>query len=163
MPINTRGGKKTKKTKNKSSESSGKKTVDQIENELKKYNIIYFYGKVIRRLGGCPPILLVNCDDGKERKCIVRGKFIKKVWIKQDDIVLISCGDNISEGGEIYYKYNVQEISILESRNLLSNLKSKKNNDDSDDIIFTNVLDNEDIINNEKNNHDNVDIDLDDI
>ena len=87
------------------------------------------YGKVSARLGGKPPILLIECEDGVERKCVVRGKMIKKVWMNPGDIVLINYNRESSEctGGEISRKYTPDEVSKLKKLNEITSLSFKGN------------------------------------
>ena len=38
---------------------------------------------------GCDRIM-VNCQDGKQRLCRIRGKMKRRVWIRNGDVVLVS-------------------------------------------------------------------------
>ena len=90
------------------------------------------YGTVVKRLGGRPAYILILCEDGVERKCVVRGKFTKKVWLNPNDVVLINYNkDNDNLKGEIEVKYTPQEVSKLKREGLLSNVLSQKSNIDS--------------------------------
>lgn len=108
MPRNLFGGNKAKRGKNRPRRDTGNKSIRIKEEELE------LYGKVIARAGGAPPILDVMCEDGKQRRCVVRGKFAKKVWMNKDDIILITCSDESGESGEVTCKYNPSEVSRLE-------------------------------------------------
>ena len=98
------------------------------------------YGVVSKRLGGKPAYILVTCEDGVDRKCVVRGKFTKKVWMNPDDIVLINYNkDNDNLKGEIETKYSPQEVSKLKRMGELFALKLKNNEQNEDDnIVFGN-------------------------
>ena len=98
------------------------------------------YGIVSKRLGGKPAYILVTCEDGVDRKCVVRGKFTKKVWMNPEDIVLINYNkDNDNLKGEIETKYSPQEVSKLKRMGELFALKLKNTQQDEDDnIVFDN-------------------------
>ena len=107
MPRNTRGGNKAKRGKNapRTSNKALRTKDSNNENEL--------YAKVINRAGGSPPIIVVLCEDGKERHVVVRGKFAKRVWMNKDDIVLITLNTESGDSGEITEKYSPGEVSRL--------------------------------------------------
>lgn len=130
MPRNTRGGNKAKRGKNAPrSNNRALRTKDSSnEHEL--------YAKVISRAGGSPPIIVVQCEDGKERHVVVRGKFSKKVWMNKDDIVLITLNADSGESGEITVKYNPGEVSRLEQINEI-NSTTFGAEDHNDHITFT--------------------------
>ena len=128
MVRNIFGGNKAKRKKN----------VSRPKNKslrLKDSSTLELYGKVLKRLGGNPPILLVLCEDGKERRCVVRGKFTKKVWMNPDDFVLITCSSEIGDGGEISCKYEKSEILQLEEKKEIDFSKFNKNEEIG--IFFT--------------------------
>ena len=91
-------------------------------------------------MGGRPAYILILCEDGIERKCIVRGKFNKRVWFNENDYVLITYNQTTSEqSGEIEHKYFPHEVAQLVSRGELDDEKFKQNDnvDDNDlGIIF---------------------------
>ena len=94
------------------------------------------YAKVLKRLGGKPPYLECLCEDGVDRRCVVRGKFIKKVWMNIDDIVLINYNkDNDNLKGEIELKYTPEQVSKLKRSGKLSFI-SNNLDDDENNIIF---------------------------
>ena len=130
MPRNLRGGNKAKRGKN-----IGRQKNKSLR--LKDANCLELYAKVIKRLGGSPPIILVLCEDGKERRCVVRGKFAKKVWMNTDDYVLITCNSEAGEGGEISCKYNSSEVSQLEAKGEITSQMFNKD-DENSNITFTN-------------------------
>lgn len=111
MPRNTRGGNKAKRGKNAPRTNNRALRTKDSSNELE------LYAKVINRAGGSPPVIVVLCEDGKERRVVVRGKFTKKVWMNKDDIVLITLNCESGDSGEITVKYNPTEVSRLEQIN----------------------------------------------
>lgn len=100
------------------------------------------YGKVTARLGGKPPILEIECEDGKSRTCVVRGKMIKKCYMNPGDIVLINYNKDLP-GGEIEKKYSEQEISKLKKLGEISNdtFKNTTNENGESNVEFTEISD----------------------
>ena len=156
MPKNFRGGNKTKRGKNIPRNNTSRILRKKKEADLE------IYGKIISRLGGNPPIVKVIGEDKKERNCVVRGKFQKKVWMNPGDIVLIICNTDIGESGEVAWKYNETEVSLLEQCNEIVST-SFGDNDDDDLVQFTNDTDQLNIFSSEGNQNDNDLIDFDDI
>jgi len=66
--------------------------------------------------------LVVNCTDGKTRLARIRGKFKKKVWIRNGDIVLVAPWDFQDDRADIVWRYNEGEVKWLKSRGYLSGL-----------------------------------------
>lgn len=130
MPRNTRGGNKAKRGKNMPRQSN--KSL-----RLKEENDMELYGKVIKRLGGNPPIILILCEDGKERRCVVRGKFQKRIWINPDDYVLITCSSEAGISGEVTCKYNPSEVSQLEAKGEINSKMFNGDDAHDDGITFT--------------------------
>ena len=128
MPRNIFGGNKAKRKKN-----VGKPVNKSLR--VKDNSSLELYGKVLKRLGGNPPVLLVLCEDGKERKCVVRGKFVKKVWMNPDDYVLITRSSEIGDGGEVTCKYDNSEVTQLEDKKELDCNKFNKNTEVDSNII----------------------------
>lgn len=94
------------------------------------------YGSVVKRLGGRPAYVLVLCEDGVERRCVIRGKFTKKVWLNPNDIVLINYNKHNDDlKGEIEVKYSPLEINKLKRLGALDNVFDEQNEDDLN-IIF---------------------------
>jgi len=52
--------------------------------------------------------LSVICQDGKRRRCRVRGKLRRKIWVKIDDIVLVEP-----------WQYSKGQILALQAKKLL--------------------------------------------
>lgn len=117
MVKNTKGGNKAKRSKNSVDRTAGRPLViKKAEDEI--------YGRITKRLGGEPPIVEVQCLDREVRRCVIRGKMKKRVWMNPDDVVLIKYNkDNIvslddknkMETGEILHKYQPSEIMRLKS------------------------------------------------
>ena len=58
--------------------------------------------------------VLVNCQDGKERLCRIRGKMKRRMWIRQGDVVLVSPWDFQSDKrGDIIWRYKRNQAEWL--------------------------------------------------
>ncbi|MHA1131400.1 MAG: translation initiation factor eIF-1A [Candidatus Helarchaeota archaeon] len=74
-------------------------------------------GIAIQMLGGSR--VRVQCMDGKLRLCRIRGKIVKRMWIREDDIVLVSPWPFQDERGDIVYRYTRAQASWLERNGYL--------------------------------------------
>jgi translation initiation factor 1A len=61
----------------------------------------------------------VQCMDGKIRLCRIRGKFVKRMWVRTEDIVLVSPWPFQDERGDIVYRYTRAQASWLERNGYL--------------------------------------------
>ncbi len=65
--------------------------------------------------------ITVQCQDGHERLCRIRGKLKRRVWIRVGDIVLVSPWDFQSDArGDIYWRYRKNEAGWLRSKGYLT-------------------------------------------
>ena len=55
----------------------------------------------------------VRCADGVERTARIPGKMQKRVWIREDDVVLVSPWDWQDEKADITYRYEKQDAEQL--------------------------------------------------
>jgi translation initiation factor 1A len=55
----------------------------------------------------------VRCMDGKERTARIPGRMQKRVWIREDDVVLVSPWDWQDEKADIEWRYNKQDADQL--------------------------------------------------
>ena len=129
MP-NKKGGKKFKKGKKQS--YNDKKLIYKNPKEDQEY------GKVIGTLGNGR--FQIECFDGKSRLGILAGNMRKRVWVNNDDIVLISRWEFLTDSDKcsIVHKYDSDEVSKLQKENEFpKNIKfeSENNFDISDDMI----------------------------
>ena len=142
MGKNIRGGKKHKKSKN---------NIQQERILMFKEGRSEFYGKVVRKLGG--PILLVLIEYNNEvieKKCKIRGKMRKRVWINPGDWILTSKREtNEDDNFDVIYKYRENEVRELHklkeiniNMSLEDNDKCKKN---ESEILFEDVISFDDI------------------
>ncbi|MBI2185327.1 MAG: translation initiation factor eIF-1A [Thaumarchaeota archaeon] len=60
-------------------------------------------GKVAKLSGG--EHLIVKCVDGKTRLCRIRGKLKRRMWIRENDIVLVAPWDFNDERADVVWRY----------------------------------------------------------
>ena len=60
--------------------------------------------------------IVVRCQDGETRLCRIRGKMKRKVWIRLNDVVLVSPWDfQLDKRGDIIWRYKSNQIDWLRS------------------------------------------------
>jgi translation initiation factor 1A len=55
----------------------------------------------------------VRCMDGNERTARIPGRMQKRVWIREDDVVLVEPWDWQDEKADITWRYEKQEADQL--------------------------------------------------
>ncbi len=74
------------------------------------------FGRVIKLLGG--ENLLVKCADGVTRRGRIRGKLKRRVWIRDNDIVIIAPWEfGQGERGDILWRYTLSQADSLKQNN----------------------------------------------
>ncbi|MEM3555238.1 MAG: translation initiation factor eIF-1A [Candidatus Micrarchaeia archaeon] len=69
-------------------------------------------GVVIGMMGASR--MLVDCADGKERLCRIPGKIKRKVWVKNEDVVLIKPWDvEPDKKGDLVWRYTKLQAEWL--------------------------------------------------
>jgi len=64
--------------------------------------------------------VLVKCQDGHERVCRIRGKMKRRVWIRINDIVLVSPWDFQSGSrGDLIWRYTKGQADFLRKKGML--------------------------------------------
>lgn len=62
----------------------------------------------------------VRCQDEKERICRVSGKFRRRIWVKNGDVVLVHPWDIQPEDrGDIVWRYTRTQAGWLQKRGFL--------------------------------------------
>lgn len=74
-------------------------------------------GIALQMLGGSR--VRVQCMDGKIRLCRIRGKIVKRLWVRQEDIVLVSPWPFQDERGDIVHRYTRAQAAWLEKNGYL--------------------------------------------
>lgn len=66
----------------------------------------------------------VRCMDGKTRNCRIPGRLKRRLWVREGDIVLVEPWEfGGDEKGDILFKYRPNQISWLEKKGYLSQIK----------------------------------------
>jgi translation initiation factor 1A len=63
---------------------------------------VQLFGRVIKLVGGDNNI---KCTDGKVRTCRIRGKIKRRMWIRDNDLVLVAPWDFQSDRADIIWRY----------------------------------------------------------
>jgi translation initiation factor 1A len=67
--------------------------------------------------------IMVKCFDGFTRLCRIRGKMKRRVWIRLNDIVIVSPWDFQSDKrGDITYRYRRNQTPLLRSNGYLEEI-----------------------------------------
>lgn len=70
------------------------------------------FGRVLKILGG--ENVLVKCTDGVTRRGRIRGKLKRRVWIRDNDIVIIAPWDfKNNEMGDIVWRFTLPQVEWL--------------------------------------------------
>ncbi|HIH10158.1 MAG TPA: translation initiation factor eIF-1A [Candidatus Diapherotrites archaeon] len=64
----------------------------------------------------------VACNDGKERQCRIPGKLKKRVWIRQNDIVIIKLWDFQPSKADIVWRFFGHQTEYLKREGRLKGL-----------------------------------------
>jgi translation initiation factor 1A len=78
------------------------------------------FGLVIQLMGANQ--IMVLCDDGKERNIRIPGKLKKKVWVRENDIVIVKLWDFQPSKGDLAWRYMGNQVEWLKRKGLLKNL-----------------------------------------
>jgi len=78
-------------------------------------------GIVEQRLGASR--MKVNCFDGNSRVCRIPGRFKRKLWIREKDIVLVEPWEfEESTRGDIIYKYRQNQVDWLRRKGYIKSI-----------------------------------------
>lgn len=73
------------------------------------------YGRVLKMMGG--ENVLVKCADGVTRRGRIRGKLKRRVWIRDNDIVIIAPWDfKNDEMGDIVWRFTLPQVGWLKDQ-----------------------------------------------
>ena len=74
------------------------------------------FGRVLKMLGG--ENVMIKCDDGITRRGRIRGKLKRRVWIRDNDIVIIAPWDfKDAERGDIVWRFTLPQVEWLKENN----------------------------------------------
>lgn len=74
-------------------------------------------GIALQMLGGSR--VRVQCMDGKIRLCRIRGKIVKRLWVREEDVVLVSPWPFQDERGDIVHRYTRAQADWLQRNGYL--------------------------------------------
>ncbi len=77
-------------------------------------------GKVLKISGGNQ--VLVKCADGETRLCRIRGKMKRRMWIREDDVVLVAPWDFDNHKADILWRYIKDHADWLVSNNYMQKM-----------------------------------------
>ena len=63
--------------------------------------------------------IMINCDDNKQRLCRIIGKLKRRVWIRENDIVLVSPWEFDQKRGDIVWRYTRNQTEWLRRKGYL--------------------------------------------
>ena len=74
------------------------------------------FGRVLKMLGG--ENVMIKCTDGVTRRGRIRGKLKRRVWIRDNDIVIIAPWDfKENERGDIVWRFTLPQVQWLKDNN----------------------------------------------
>ena len=70
------------------------------------------FGRVLKMMGG--ENVMIKCDDNITRRGRIRGKLKRRVWIRDNDIVIIAPWDFDDAGrGDIVWRFTIPQVQWL--------------------------------------------------
>jgi translation initiation factor 1A len=79
-------------------------------------------GLLEQRLGGSR--CRVRCLDGKTRNCRIPGRLKRKLWVRENDVLLIEPWEFDGDAkGDIVFKYKPNQVTWLQKNGLLDKLQ----------------------------------------
>lgn len=141
MVKNTKGGKHHKKGKKHREEKTDGKIIYAENNQV--------YAMVTKKVGGSR--INVSCSDTKDRSGLIPGKFFKRVWMNQGDIILCELNPDDDSQCYILHKYSYKDASLLKSQGHIT-FNIPDNDEDDNGYDFVSDEENDD---QEKDNKDN--------
>src|SRR3989338_9095846 len=94
---------------------------EQIQQEISRIHLTRgkeTFGMIEQRLGASR--MSVKCLDGKTRICRIPGRLTRKLWVRENDIVIVEPWEFSGDAkGDIIFKYTPTQISFLRKKGLL--------------------------------------------
>ena len=78
------------------------------------------FGIVIQLMGANQ--IMVLCEDGKERNIRIPGKLRKRVWVRENDIVIVKLWDFQPTKGDLVWRYMGNQVDWLKRKGFLQKL-----------------------------------------
>ena len=73
---------------------------------------------IVEKLAGASR-LNVMCEDGFTRSCRIPGKMKKRMWIRENDLVIVKPWPFQNEKADVVYRYTQTQANYLSRSNLL--------------------------------------------
>lgn len=74
------------------------------------------FGRVLKMMGG--ENVMIKCDDNVTRRGRIRGKLKRRVWIRDNDIVIIAPWDfKDQDRGDIVWRFTLPQVEWLKENN----------------------------------------------
>jgi translation initiation factor 1A len=74
------------------------------------------FGRVLKMMGG--ENVMIKCADNLTRRGRIRGKLKRRVWIRDNDIVIIAPWDfKEKERGDIVWRFTLPQVQWLKDNN----------------------------------------------
>ncbi|MFH1500583.1 MAG: translation initiation factor eIF-1A [archaeon] len=80
-------------------------------------------GIVEQRFGGMK--MLIKCLDGKARNCRVPGRFKRRLWVREGNVVLIEPWEFDDNRGDIIFNYNPAAVEWLKKKGYLKEVSGE--------------------------------------
>ncbi len=78
-----------------------------------------------QRVGGSR--MRVRCMDGKTRICRIPGRLKRKLWVRENDILLIEPWElGGDEKGDVVFKYRPMQVEMLKRKGMLKELMQEE-------------------------------------
>ncbi len=69
--------------------------------------------------------MIVRCLDGKSRNCRVPGRFKRRLWLREGDVVLVKPWEFDDEKADVIFKYNPSAVSWLKRKGYLKDVEGE--------------------------------------
>ena len=80
------------------------------------------FGIIEQRLGGSR--MRVRCLDSKTRICRIPGRLTRKLWVRDNDVVIVEPWEYGGDGkGDIVYKYTPTQLFFIKKKGYLKQLE----------------------------------------
>lgn len=81
-------------------------------------------GIVDQRLGGSR--MRARCLDGKNRICKIPGRLKRKLWVREEDTILIEPWELDNDKGDVLFKYKKNQVSWLKQKGYIKGIVTEK-------------------------------------
>ena len=81
-------------------------------------------GIIDQRLGGSR--MRARCLDGKTRICKIPGRLKRKLWVREEDTVLIEPWELDNDKGDVLFKYRKNQVSWLRQKGYIKEIAIEK-------------------------------------